>query len=60
MSFDRLIRYIDDQGRTLYGNLDEALPYHEIIGREVQVVSGSLEDGFTKSSQKARVSKVGL
>lgn len=60
MSFNRLIRFVDDQGRTSYGDLDEAFSAKEIIGKEVQPLVGTLQYGFTKTNEKRVVKKVSL
>ncbi|KAG7040304.1 hypothetical protein JMJ77_0009915 [Colletotrichum scovillei] len=58
MSFERLIRFVDDEGRTSYGNLDKVLTAKEIIGIQVNVVIGSLQDGFTKTNERRTVKKL--
>ena len=60
MSFDRFIRFIDENDSVLYGNLEEPLSSHAIIGSEVKVLSGTPEDGFLKTEKKATVAKVCL
>lgn len=59
MCFERLIRFVDDGGYILFGNLEKALPSEQVIGQKVQVVAGSLEDGFNKIDQTAVVKKAG-
>lgn len=58
MSFDRLIRFVDGEGRTAFGNLDKPFAAKEIIGTEVQVLVGTFQYGFTKTSEKRTVKKV--
>ena len=58
MSFERLIRFVDENDNTIYGNLKEALPSQKILGLDVQVLSGSLEDGFLETNKTAKVKKV--
>ncbi|KAH7116337.1 hypothetical protein EDB81DRAFT_668801 [Dactylonectria macrodidyma] len=52
MSFDRLIRFVDEEGRTAFGNSDKPFAAKEIIGTEVQVLVGTFQYGFTKTSEK--------
>ncbi|KFY82532.1 hypothetical protein V500_10480 [Pseudogymnoascus sp. VKM F-4518 (FW-2643)] len=54
-SFNYLVRFIDSNGQTRYGNLYSYKPTSEIVGSEVDVLSGSIEDGFTKTSEAATV-----
>ena len=58
MSFDRLIRFVTENDKTVYGNLDTAMAADQIVGLEVQVVCGSLENGFQKTEESAKVKKV--
>ncbi|KXH37428.1 hypothetical protein CSIM01_06196 [Colletotrichum simmondsii] len=57
MSFERLIRFVDDEGRTSYGDLDKVLAAKEIVGIQVNVVVGSLQNGFTKTNERRTVKK---
>ena len=58
MSFDRLIRFVSEDDKVFYGNLDQVLHSRDIIGRKVEVLAGSLNDGFTKTTSRAKVKKV--
>ena len=58
MSFERLIRFLDADGHERYGNIQKAMPSGEIIGLQVQVIAGCLAGGFTRTTEKARVTKV--
>jgi transcription initiation factor TFIIH subunit 2 len=58
MAFERLIRFIDDKDEVVYGNLEKETPTKEIEGSVVEVIDGSIEKGFSKTSQKATVKKV--
>lgn len=58
MSFDRLIRFVDDEGKTSFGNLEKASAANDIVGTKVQVLQGNLENGFTKTDEKRVVQKV--
>ncbi|KAI8244332.1 Fumarylacetoacetate hydrolase domain-containing protein 2 [Colletotrichum sp. SAR 10_99] len=57
MSFDRLVRFVDEEGRTSYGDLDKPLAAKEIIGTQVTVVVGTLQYGFTSTKEKRTVAK---
>ncbi|KAE9580741.1 Fumarylacetoacetate hydrolase domain-containing protein 2 [Colletotrichum fructicola] len=58
MSFDRLIRFVDGEGRTSYGDLAKPLAAKEIIGIQVNVVVGNLQYGFTRTNEKRTVAKL--
>lgn len=58
MAFERLIRFVNDAGEIVYGNLEKETPTKEIEGSVVEVIDGSIEKGFSKTSQKATVKKV--
>ncbi|CAI6038898.1 unnamed protein product [Clonostachys chloroleuca] len=58
MSFDRLIRFVDEEGRKSFGDLDKPLSAKDIIGSEVQVLVGTFKYGFTKTSEKRKVKKL--
>jgi transcription initiation factor TFIIH subunit 2 len=57
-SFNYLVRFINSNGQTRYGNLSSYKPTSEIVGSEVEVLSGSIENGFTKTSEAATVKTV--
>lgn len=57
-AFERLIRFEDSEGKTVYGNLEEEVPTREIEGRSVEVVEGDVESGFRKTGGKTQVKKV--
>ena len=42
----------------VYGNLEQALPSQKIVGLEVQILSGNIEDGFRKTENRTTVKKV--
>lgn len=60
MSFQRLIRFEADDGKTYYGNLTKETPTQEIQGSKVEVLDGDIETGFKKTGSEATVSKVRL
>jgi transcription initiation factor TFIIH subunit 2 len=53
-SFDRLIRFETQEGKTLYGNLEKEVPTREIEGSSVEVLEGDVKRG------RAKVGKVCL
>ncbi|KAF2710997.1 hypothetical protein K504DRAFT_481012 [Pleomassaria siparia CBS 279.74] len=58
MSFERLIRFEADDGKTYYGNLNRETPTLEIEGSKVEVLSGDVKEGFRKTGGEAIVSKL--
>jgi transcription initiation factor TFIIH subunit 2 len=57
-AFERLIRFVANDGKTYYGNLTKETPTMEIEGSEVEIISGDIESGFSKTGSEAVVSKV--
>ncbi|KAF2640784.1 hypothetical protein P280DRAFT_490180 [Massarina eburnea CBS 473.64] len=58
-TFDRLIRFEADDGKTYYGDLGkEAVPSREIQGKTVGVLEGDVESGFKKTGGEAKVEKL--
>lgn len=57
-SFDRLVRFEAEDGKTYYGDLGAEVPTREIEGREVEVLEGGIVDGFRKVGGKRKVVKV--
>jgi transcription initiation factor TFIIH subunit 2 len=57
-SFERLIRFESEDGKSLYGNLEKETPTREIEGSEVEVLEGDVKGGFKKSGSKAKVQKL--
>ncbi|KAJ9610434.1 hypothetical protein H2200_005211 [Cladophialophora chaetospira] len=56
--FDRLIRFIDNEGAHRYGDVPVDLSIAEIEGKAVSVLSGNVKDGFKKTSETKPVSKL--
>ena len=54
-SFNYLVRFVDTNGQTRYGDLVSYKPTSEIEGSEVDVLSGSIETGFEKTGEKATI-----
>ena len=58
MSFQRLIRFVADNGKTYFGNLSKYTPTREIAGSRAEILDGDIKSGFTKTGTEAVVSKV--
>ena len=58
MSFERLVRFVDAQGVTSYGNL-KSEPKSDLFGAEVEVLEGDLEKGFHPTGRTTQIQKVG-
>ncbi|KAF2118936.1 hypothetical protein BDV96DRAFT_619997 [Lophiotrema nucula] len=58
MAFERLIRFVADDGKTYYGNLTKEIPTKEIVGSKAEVLSGDIPSGFSKAGKEATVSKL--
>ncbi|KAF2837731.1 hypothetical protein M501DRAFT_136675 [Patellaria atrata CBS 101060] len=56
--FQRLIRFEDESGNVIYGDLNEELPAAQIVGKTVSVLDGHVQSGFTKTDKKATVKKL--
>lgn len=57
-AFERLIRFEDKDGKTVYGNLEKEVPTKEIEGSSVEVLEGDVKSVFKKTGQKTTVGKV--
>ena len=57
-AFERLIRFEDKDGKTVYGNLEKEVPTKEIEGSSVEVLERDVKSGFKKTGQKTTVGKV--
>lgn len=57
-AFERLIRFQNDEGKIVYGNLEKETPTREIEGKEVEVLEGDVQTGFKKTGGKAKVGKL--
>jgi hypothetical protein len=56
--FQRLIRFLDKEGRENYGDLGAYRPGEAIEGTYVRVLSGDLNTGFSATSVEKEVKKV--
>lgn len=57
-AFDRLIRFEDEHRNIAFGNLDRNMSSDEIIGQEVLVLQGNLQEGFNRTNERRKVNKV--
>jgi hypothetical protein len=57
-TFDYLVRFEDSTGAVRYGNQASYRPTSEIVGSEVEVLSGDISSGFKKTGEKAKIAKV--
>ena len=60
MGFDRFIRFIDEHGETVYGNLPEEIALSQIEGSQVEVLAGGPLSGFQKTDEQKTVKKASL
>ena len=58
MPFNRLIRFVDGKGRIAFGDVDKPFAAKDIIGAEVEILVGTFQYGFTRTSEKRRVKQV--
>ena len=56
--FRRLIRFVDSAGGVQYGDLAPEIKTDKIEGSTVDIVSGSINDGFVNTGQQTTVEKV--
>jgi transcription initiation factor TFIIH subunit 2 len=59
-AFERLIRFENQEGKTIYGNLEKETSTRDIEGSSVEVLEGDVKGGFRKTGGKATVGKVCL
>ena len=58
--FERLIRFVDKEGRTHYGDVPASENINEIIGKSVKILNGGPFIGLSSTGDKAVVEKVHL
>ena len=56
--FERLIRFIDENGTERYGNSPQPVDTDSIVGTSVDVLTGSIVDGFKETGEQNKVRKV--
>lgn len=59
MSFQRLVRFINAEGVTRFGDL-KSEPSGDLIGAEVEVLEGDLDKGFQSTGKTDKIQKVCL
>ncbi|KAH8904820.1 hypothetical protein BR93DRAFT_930243 [Coniochaeta sp. PMI_546] len=57
MSFQRLVRFVNQQGTTLYGDL-KSEPAGDLTGAEVEVLEGDIEEGFRSTGRTDKIHKL--
>lgn len=57
MSFQRLVRFVNEQGTTLYGDL-KSEPTADLTGAEVEVLEGDVEKGFQSAGRTDKIHKL--
>jgi len=60
MSVGRFVRFQDEKGATVYGDLPVSLTAGNLEGKSVEALSGDPFTGFSKSGSKATIKKVCL
>jgi hypothetical protein len=56
MSIERFVRFVDNSGATVYGELPSSAT-GKLEGNSVEVLSGSPFDGFAKTGKQAAIKK---
>lgn len=57
MSFQRLVRFVNAQGATLYGDLKTEAT-GDFVGAEVEVLDGDVASGFRATGKTDKIQKV--
>ena len=57
MSFQRLLRFVNEQGVTQYGDL-KVEATGDLIGQEVEVLDGDIASGFRATGRTEKISKL--
>ncbi|KAK3322655.1 hypothetical protein B0H66DRAFT_554890 [Apodospora peruviana] len=57
MSFQRLVRFVNAEGTTSFGNLKSEVP-NDLTGAEVEVLEGDIESGFKSTGRADKISKL--
>lgn len=58
MSITNFVRFEDERGTTVYGDLPASEVSGKLEGKTVEVLSGEPFTGFTKTGNKATIKKV--
>ena len=57
MTFQRLVRFVNAQGATHFGDLKSA-PTGDLTGAEVEVLEGDVENGFRGTGRTDKIEKL--
>ncbi|KAB5566203.1 hypothetical protein GE09DRAFT_1218474 [Coniochaeta sp. 2T2.1] len=57
MSFQRLVRFVNEQGATQYGDL-KVEATGDLTGQEVEVLEGDVQSGFKATGRTEKISKL--
>ena len=57
-AFERLIRFLADDGRILYGDVQAGADIEQLAGKRVKLLRGSPQTELTETSEEATVDKV--
>lgn len=55
MTFERFIRFLDEENTVQYGNLDSEMAAESIIGKSVKILHGHPLSGFIKTTESRTV-----
>ena len=58
MAFERLIRFVDDNGKTRYGDVPTGADIVGIVGRKVKVLDGNPSTTLSATQEEATVKEV--
>lgn len=56
--FERLVRFEDDAGKEMHGDMTGNVDSDSIVGSSVEVLEGDFTSGFKKAGKKATIRKV--
>lgn len=58
MTFERLIRFVDEHGQTRYGDVPQSVDISKVVGEKVKVLDGSPRTALSTTQDEAVVKKV--
>lgn len=58
MTFERFIRFLDEDNVVHYGNLECEMAATEIVGKSVRILRGHPLSGFTRATESKTVMTV--
>ena len=56
--FERLIRFLSNDGRILYGDVPAGTDFEQLAGKSVKLLRGSPQTELTETNEEATVDKV--